>query len=167
MRREIVFGMHLVYLEKAVLVARAVADEGRLEVAVDVMDDALVDVTLELALMEHVQIVFQHKPFFGKGHFHLFTGLAVDMHGSTSLLLILLNVIAELGIHERFITISTAFLHVFCPQELFSDSVTEQLFTDVILIRHPFSGCGLLCRREKLFCKDSIGVIFIKRPGNA
>ena len=92
---------------------------------------------------------------------------ALELACERSVQLILLDVIAELGIHERFITISTAVLHVFCPQELFSDSVTEQLFTDVIIIRHPFSGCGLLCRREKLFCKDSIGVIFIKRPGNA
>ena len=99
-------------------------------------------------------------------NFHLFTGLAVDMHGSTSFLLILLNVIAELGIHEWFITISTAVFHVFCPQELFSNSVTEQLFTDVIIVWHPFSGCSLLYRREKLFCKDSIGVVFIKRPEN-
>lgn len=26
-------------------------------------------------------------------------------------------------------------------------------------------GCDLFCRREELFCKNSIGVVFLKRPG--
>ncbi|MGN1198419.1 MAG: IS66 family insertion sequence element accessory protein TnpA [Acetatifactor sp.] len=32
--------------------------------------------------------------------------------------------------------------------------------------KHPFIGCDLICRREKLFCKYSIGIAFIKWPGN-
>ena len=32
----------------------------------------------------------------------MFAGFTVDMHGSASFLLILMDVIAELGIHERF-----------------------------------------------------------------
>ena len=59
--------------------------------------------------------------------FITFAGFTIDMHGSTSFLLILLDVIAELGIHERFLTVSTAVLHVFCPQKLFADFIAEQL----------------------------------------
>ena len=58
-------------------------------------------------------------------YFNLFTGFTIDVHGSTVFLLILLDVIAELGIHERFIAIGAAFLHVFGPKEFFADSVTE------------------------------------------
>ena len=68
------------------------------------------------------------------------------MHGSTSFLLILLDVVAELRIHERLIAVGTAVLHVFSPQELFTDSVAEQLLTDVSIIRYP-----LVCRYLALF----------------
>ena len=53
------------------------------------------------------------------------TRFPVDMHGSTSFLLILLNVIAELGIHKWLLAICMTVLHVFCPQEFLTDSVTE------------------------------------------
>lgn len=33
-------------------------------------------------------------------------------------------------------------------------------------IRHPFIGSDLLCRRKKHFCKNSICIAFIERPGN-
>lgn len=33
-------------------------------------------------------------------------------------------------------------------------------------VRYPFIGSDLLCRRKKHFCKNSIGIAFIKRPGN-
>ena len=46
---------------------------------------------------------------------NLFTKFTIDMHGSTSFLLILLDVIAELRIHERLIAVSAAVLHVFRP----------------------------------------------------
>lgn len=67
---------------------------------------------------------------------NLLTGLAIDVHGSTSFLLILLDVIAELRIHERLIAVGTAALHVFSPQELFTDSVAEQFFVDVVVVWH-------------------------------
>ena len=44
--------------------------------------------------------------------------------------------------------------------------VAEQLFVDVIVVGHPFIGCDVICRREELFCKYSIGITFIKWPGN-
>ena len=94
--------------------------------------------------------------------FITFAGFTIDMHGSTSFLLILLDVIAELGIHERFLTVSTAVLHVFRPQKLFADFIAEQLLVNVSGVKHPFIGCDLICRREKLFFKYSIGIVFIK-----
>lgn len=51
-------------------------------------------------------------------YFHLFTRFTIDMHGNTMFLLILLDVIAELGIHEWLFTVSTAVFHVLRPQEL-------------------------------------------------
>ena len=61
-----------------------------------------------------------------------------DMHGGAALLLILLDVIAELGIHEGIVAILTTFLEVFCPEKLPVDAIPEQFFPDVIIIRHPF-----------------------------
>ena len=46
--------------------------------------------------------------------FDLFAGVVVDMHRCTMFLLILLDMIAELRIHEWFIAVCTAFFHVFC-----------------------------------------------------
>lgn len=37
---------------------------------------------------------------------------------------------------------------------------------DIRIIFHPFIGCDLICRMEKLFCEHSIGIAFIKWPGN-
>ena len=74
-----VFGVDLVDLEEAVL-ARAVAHEGSLQVGVDVVDDTLVDIALEFALVEHVQVVFLQTAFLGDGHFHLFAGQHADEH---------------------------------------------------------------------------------------
>jgi hypothetical protein len=58
------------------------------------------------------------------------------VHGSTPFLLIRLDVIAELRIHERIIAVGTTVLHVFSPQELFTDSVAEQFFVDVVVVWH-------------------------------
>ena len=80
--------------------------------------------------------------------FITFAGFTIDMHGSTSFLLILLDVIAELGIHERFLTVSTAVLHVFCPQKLFADFIAEQLLVNVSGVKHPFIGCDLIWKNS-------------------
>ena len=97
-------------------------------------------------------------------YFNLFAGFAVDMHGSASFLLILLDVIAELGIHERFLTIRTAVLHVFCPQKLFTDSIAEQLLMDVIVVRHTLVRWYPVLLREHEPLKFCVGHCFIKRP---
>ncbi len=54
---------------------------------------------------------------------HLLRRFAVDMHGGTAFVFVLLDVIAELRIHERFVTGLAAVLHVFRPQELLGNAV--------------------------------------------
>lgn len=46
-------------------------------------------------------------------HLHLLTGFPVDMHGGTPFVFVLLDVVAELGIHQRVLTGLSAVLHVF------------------------------------------------------
>ena len=48
--------------------------------------------------------------------FDLLTGFSGYVHGRTPFLLIFVDVLAELGIHERVFTGKTAFLTVFNPQ---------------------------------------------------
>ena len=67
-------------------------------------------------------------------NFDLFAGLSVDMHGCAALLLILLDVITELGIHERLIAGLAAFLQVLRPEEFLVDTVAVQLLLDVVEI---------------------------------
>ena len=44
------------------------------------MDDALVNIALDFALVEHVQVVFQQAAFLGQSHFHLFAGQHANEH---------------------------------------------------------------------------------------
>ena len=81
-------------------------------------------------------------------YFNLFPRLTWDMHCSTSLFFIHLDVIAELGIHKWLIAIHSAFLTVFHPKELFVYSVTEQFLSDVIIIRQPFICCRFSLREK-------------------
>lgn len=67
----------------------------------------------------------------------LFRRLTVDMHSSTALLLILLDVIAELGVHKRLISGETTFLKALCPKEFFVYSVTEKFFAGMLIFRPP------------------------------
>jgi len=71
--------MHLVNLQKAVLGA-AIIDEGRLEIVVDIVDDAPVDVALDFGLMEHLQIIFAHAALFGQHNLRLLPGHNADEH---------------------------------------------------------------------------------------
>ena len=73
----------------------------------------------------------------GPVNFNLFCRFAVDMHSGTALLLILLDVIAELGIHKRLISGEAAFLKVLCPEELLIYSIAEKFLADMLVIRHP------------------------------
>ena len=93
-------------------------------------------------------------------NFDLFAGLPIDVHGCAAFLLILLDVIAELGIHEWLFAGLAAFLQVLRPEELFVDTVAEQLLPDVVEVRHAFLRRYLLwCGWEKLIRKDGIGLI--------
>ena len=47
---------------------------------------------------------------------YLLTGLVAYMHGSATFLFILLDVIAELRVHERIFTIKASFLQIFSPK---------------------------------------------------
>ena len=51
----------------------------------------------------------------GPIYFNLLPRFPWDVHGCPAFFFILLNVVAELGIHERFFAIHTAFLTVFYP----------------------------------------------------
>ena len=72
-------------------------------------------------------------------YLNLLCRFAVDMHGGTALLLILLDVIAELGIHKWIITGKAAFLKVLCPKEFLVHAVAEKFLSDMSVIRHPLS----------------------------
>ena len=76
----------------------------------------------------------------GPANLNLLSGLAVDVHGGAVLLLVLLDIITELGMHERLITSEATFLKAFCPEELLVYSVAEQFLADVGIIRHTL-GC--------------------------
>lgn len=58
------------------------------------------------------------------------------MHSGTVFLLILLDVIVELGIHKRLISGETAFLKVLCPEKFFIYSIAEKFFADMGIIRY-------------------------------
>ena len=63
--------------------------------------------------------------------------LTVDMHSSAALLLILLDVVAELRVHKWFFFGETAFFKILCPKELLIHSVPKKLFADMLEIGHP------------------------------
>ncbi len=63
--------------------------------------------------------------------------LAVDMHGGAALLLILLDVVAELRVHKWLFFGETAFFKILCPKELLIHSIPKKLFADMLKIGHP------------------------------
>ena len=72
----------------------------------------------------------------GPVDFHLLSRFSWDMHGGTAFLLILLDVIAELRVHERLLIIHTAHLAVLCPKKLFGYTVAKQFLTNVRKVWH-------------------------------
>lgn len=58
------------------------------------------------------------------------------MHGSPALFFILLNVVAELGIHQRFFAVYPALIAVFNPQQLFVDHIPKQFLSDGVKVSH-------------------------------
>lgn len=71
----------------------------------------------------------------------LLTGFAAYVHRRTAFPLVLLDVIAELRIHEWFFVGLTAFLLIFRPEELLVYSVAEQFLLDVVEVCRPLL-CG-------------------------
>ena len=67
---------------------------------------------------------------------YLFPGLPVDMHGRPFLLLILLKMVAELGIHERLLARLLTVFKVFSPKQFLCDTVLLKLLPHVFEIRH-------------------------------
>ena len=70
-------------------------------------------------------------------YLNLFRRLTIDMHGGTTLLLLLLDVIAELRVHKWLVSGEAAFFKVLCPEELLVHSITEKFFADMPVIWHP------------------------------
>ena len=71
-------------------------------------------------------------------NFDLFSGFTVYVHRCTAFLLVLMDIMAEPGIHQRIVSIEHAFFEVFRPKELLIDTIAEQFLTDVIIIWHAF-----------------------------
>ena len=79
--RQPVFGMDFINLQEAVF-ACAVAHKSGLKIGVDVVDDALVNIALDFALMQHVQVIFKQLAVFGQGHLNLLAWQNADEHAS-------------------------------------------------------------------------------------
>jgi len=75
----VVFGVHLVDLQKAVALG-AVVDEGGLQGGIDVVDAALVDIAPGLGLMHHFHVIFEQLSVFRDGYLDLFAGQHADEH---------------------------------------------------------------------------------------
>ena len=63
--------------------------------------------------------------------------VAICMHSGATFLLILLDVVAELGVHKWLFFGETAFFKILCPKEFLIHSVPKKLFADVLVIGHP------------------------------
>ena len=86
----IILGVDFIDLQESVFFLAEV-DESGLQISIDVVNDAPVDVALDFFLVEHVEIIFFEHAVIGEGDFHLFTGEDADIHaasaGGTALLL--------------------------------------------------------------------------------
>ena len=60
------------------------------------------------------------------------------MLGCPAFFLVQLNVITELGIHQRIIPCHLALIDVFRPKKLFCYTIAHQFFSDVLVIRQAF-----------------------------
>ena len=76
---EVIFGVHFVDLQEPVLHV-PVIDEGGLQIGVDVVDDAFVDVAPDLGLMGHLHVVLAHGAVFGEHHLDHIAGQDADQH---------------------------------------------------------------------------------------
>ena len=76
-------------------------------------------------------------------HFDLLTGFSADVHACMPFLLVLLDVVAELGVHERFLPGHAALFQIFRPKQFLIDAVPQQFLLNVVEVRHP-AVCKLL-----------------------
>ena len=74
---------------------------------------------------------------------------------TTVAVLVLLDVIAELGVHEGLTATLAAGLQILRPQKLFVDAVPLKLFADVIEVRHLPGGADPRSLGEQLFPKTA------------
>ena len=91
----------------------------------------------------------------------LLSGFSGDMHRCTAPLLVLLDVIAELGVHEGLSACHAAFLQIFGPEQLLVDTVSHQLLADILEIRHPLLGTdfGFSRKQNLLECLVRHGLV--------
>jgi hypothetical protein len=87
------------------------------------------------------------------------------VHCCTPFLLVLLDVIAELGIHQRLIASQLAFVDILGPKQLLGYAVSHQLLSDAVIIRQPFVAVSYW--RIKDLLQVRIGYICGQRPGKA
>ena len=92
-------------------------------------------------------------------YFNLFCMFSIDMHSGAALLLILLDVIAELGIHKRLISREAAFLKVLCPEKLLIYSIAEKFLASsrprlpTYFLKSLFSNFNLFFVTLSINCK--------------
>ena len=89
------------------------------------------------------------------------------MHGGVAFLLIHLNVVAELRVHQRLGILAFACLEVLIPQELLGDAVTKHLFVDVVHVRKTPVGDSLLRLGEHEVSELRFGHVISQRPADS
>jgi len=102
----------------------------------------------------------------GPVHLNLISRLPGDVHGSPPALLVLLDVIAELGVHQGLTAALAAGLQILRPQQLFVDAVPLELPADIIEVRHLPGGADLRGLGEQRLLQNGIRHGVIQRPRN-
>ena len=97
-------------------------------------------------------------------HFDLLSWPAGDVHGCTAALFILLDVVAELGVHKRFSAALTTGLQILRPQQLLVNAVPLEFSADIIEVWHLFGGADLRCLGEQRLLQNGIRHGVIQRP---
>ena len=100
----------------------------------------------------------------GPVHFNSVTGLSGDVHGCTLFFCVLLEVIAELGVHEWLFSQLAALLAVLHPEQLEGHATAGQLFGYLLEVRHPAKRCLFLLLRKQKPLQVCVR-LYIQRPG--
>jgi len=99
-------------------------------------------------------------------HLDLLSGFSGDVHRSTAPLLVLLDIIAELRVHKGLISRQTAFLQILGPEQLLVDTVSHQLFVDIIEVWHPLGWAYFWSLGEQSLFQDRVRQGVVKGPGD-